>query len=689
MNVQLRYRCSRLKWVQSNAAFILIFAVCLATIARESANPSDQLERERQCATRSEKGVTATIHGRVLLPDGKPASGAHLAVLGNRTEVARGGDRRQGREIMAEATADEKGEYAVRLRDVSQKTHAYPRLIARQDGSAIAWRELNLDATETEADFELKPEEPIRGKLVDIEGQPAAGVRLSIVSVVERTENELQAERARCSSSDRASAAWIAPIVADDQGRFVVHGLAADQGVMLEVQGDDRFALQDIAVNTGMPEERGEYGGYRPLVKNVKPGEEVVLPLSPAQIFEGTVRYADSGEPAPHARLTILASQEESGSSMSVAGSADEHGHYHISPRPGIRFGVTAHPPAGVPYLARQTSKEIHWKGGERVKEVDLTLSRGVLVRGTVVEVGTATGVAGATVRYTPESSNNRNATNDIRTDSEVSDEDGRFAIAVLPGPGRLLVTGPQGKYVLREIGDRELHLGKPGGRRQYVHALAKLDPKAGQDAVEVKLELQPGAAVNGRIVDEAGTAIDEALVILRVDFRSWRGAPAPTLGGRFELAGLAEGVEYLVYFLDPKRRLGATEVIKAGDKERTVVLKPCGKATLRLIDADGEPMPANYGLLQMVVTPGPYDTDRDAIERGELVADAAFIQNIDRANNPLLRGDENGARAMNSLIPGATYRVVAKRDGQIRIVKEFQVKPNETVDFGDIVVER
>ncbi|MGH7137685.1 MAG: hypothetical protein ACREHD_18210, partial [Pirellulales bacterium] len=581
-----------------------------------------------------------------------------------------------------------------------QQTHASPRVIARQAGWAIAWREIDFDAAETQADFELKPEEPLHVKLVDVEGQAAAGVRVSIEWVMERAENEeyKQYEHgASYSASDYVPAAWIVPITSDKQGRLVIHGLAADQGVMLDVQGDDRFARQNIALNTGMPEERsGKDGSYRPLVKNAKPGEEMVLALSPAQVFEGTVRYADSGEPAPHARVEITAHQQELGSSMSETGSADEQGHYRITPRPGIGFRLTAHPPAETPYLARR-SKTIPWKGGERVKNVDMTLPRGVLVRGTVVEQGSGAPVVGAAVQYHPESANNRNASNDIITGwqcVEVTDALGRFAIAVLPGPGRLLVNGPQGKHVLREIGERELGLGKPGGRRYYVHAFAKLDPEAGQGVMQVKIELQPGATATGRIVDEAGNTIDEALVISRLNIWPvspfWRGRTTPTRGGRFELAGLAEGAEYPVYFLAAKRRLGATQIIKAGDKERTVVLKPCGTATLRLVDDKGEPVPSNYGLLEMVVTPGPYHYDREALERGELTADADYVSNIDRTNNPFPpHEDENGTRTSKALIPGATYRVVGMRDGQIKIVKEFQVKPNETVDFGDITVER
>ncbi|MGH7137098.1 MAG: hypothetical protein ACREHD_15260, partial [Pirellulales bacterium] len=44
------------------------------------------------------------IRGRVLLPDGKPAAGAHLAAIGKRTRVVRGSDYvGWGPEVLAEA----------------------------------------------------------------------------------------------------------------------------------------------------------------------------------------------------------------------------------------------------------------------------------------------------------------------------------------------------------------------------------------------------------------------------------------------------------------------------------------------------------------------------------------------------------------------------------------------------------
>lgn len=647
----------------------------------------------------AERGAEITIRGRVLLPGGKPPGGAHLAVIAQRTAIGRGGDELDwGHEVLGDATADDNGAYALRLTGVSQQTHHYASLIARRDGYAVAWRKINLDAAETKADFELKPEEPLRGKLIDVEGRPAAEVRVSIGSVSEVVKDAAEPSGTGYRPSDKVPPAWIAPVRSDDAGKFVLHGLAANQGVTLQVKGDDRFAQQDIALNTGMPEERGERDGtYRPLVKNVNRGEEALLALAPAKIFAGTVRYADGGAAVPHARLTIYAGDEEHGSFIGMPGVTDEQGRYRIIPWAGSYFGLLAHSPRGTAYMGRNTppSGRVRWEGGERLKEIDLTLPRGVLVRGTVVEAGSGSPVAGAAVQYMPESSNNPNDSDDILTGwqcIEVTDGEGRFTMAVLPGPGRLLVNGPHGKYVFQELGGREIDSGKPGGTRNYVHAFVKVNPEKEQDPIDVKLTLQPGATVKGRIVDEQGGTVDEALVVSRLNISPyslhWRGHTIPTLGGRFELSGLAAGVEYTIYFLDSKRKLGATEIIKAGDKERTVVLKPCGAATFRLIDEKGEPMPANYGWTEMVVTPGASKFDRAAIDRGELLADSDFIINIDRANHPYPDNDD-GRRSLTALVPGATYRVVGKRGGQIVAVKEFKVRAGETADLGEIKVER
>ncbi len=223
----------------------------------------------------------------------------------------------------------------------------------------------------------------------------------------------------------------------------------------------------------------------------------------------------------------------------SVAGRADEQGRYKINPKPGIRFGVAAYPPDGTSYLARQ-AEPIKWENGARSKVVDMKLPRGVLIQGKVLEEGSDAPIAVASVQYAVESANNPNKSDNIVTewqDIHLTDKEGRFKIVVLPGPGRLLVHGPGEEFVLQEIGSRELNSGKPGGQRNYAHAIERIDPAANATPPEIVIRLKRGATVRGELVDRQGNAVDQANIFsrLHIDPASlwWRGFAVEAMHGR------------------------------------------------------------------------------------------------------------------------------------------------------------
>ncbi|REK17450.1 MAG: hypothetical protein DWQ37_06580 [Planctomycetota bacterium] len=662
-------------------------------------------ETKKTTAKSAEKPAapSTTVAGRVTLGDGRPAAGAHVAVKATLIKARRGGHLPARGDVLAEGTTDADGNYRLDIGDASSKTHRNASLIARQDGHAIAWRQIDLDAEHTDASLELPPEERIRGKLVDIEGQPAGKVRLGAWSVMRRATNGRASPdgvgfRGTPDGSGNP-AAWLPVVTSDNEGHFTVHGVPADYGVFLKVDGSDRFAPQDVALNTGLPEQRGERDAtYRPLVKNVASGEEAVLALAPAQLFEGQITYADTGQPASGARLNIWASQQEQfGSMSSVAGQADETGHYRISPEPGVRFGLVVYPPAGVAYLPRRTPRDqaIRWKAGDRVKRVDVELTRGVLVRGRIVEETSGQPVAGASIQYEPESSNNPNETDEILTGwqgIQLSDDEGRFEIAVLPGPGRILVHGPESRYVLRETSEREVSRGKPGGRRRYAHAIERIEPAAGDEPLELSIAIREGATLTGTVVDTSGSPVDEVLVISRLHIAptsySWSGHTTPTLGGNFELTGLDPAAEYPIYFLDAKRKLGATRVVRADMQDPTVVLEPCGEVSARFVDSAGQPVEGFEPGPYMIVTPGVHEFS-DETGQGALAADADFVANIDRVNyQQPIQTDADGRVTYPALIPGATYRLSTYKDGKPVMFKEFTVSSGEKLDLGEFTFD-
>jgi hypothetical protein len=73
----------------------------------------------------------------------------------------------------------------------------------------------------------------------------------------------------------------------------------------------------------------------------------------------------------------------------------------------------------------------------------------------------------------------------------------------------------------------------------------------------------------------------------------------------------------------------------------------------------------------------------------GMAMADADFLSNSDVTNySSLPRSDAQGRFTLPVLIPGATYSVHASQSGQPG-VKTITARAGETVDLGDLVVDR
>ena len=235
------------------------------------------------------------------------------------------------------------------------------------------------------------------------------------------------------------------------------------------------------------------------------------------------------------------------------------------------------------------------------------------------------------------------------------------------------------------------------------------LDLKPGSDSQEVNVVLRRGATVNGQVVGPDGQPVRDAWIFSRIildprrgAWRSWTGRHhGKVRDGRFEVHGLDPDTEVPVYFLDPKRKLGG--VVNLSGKSAaggpvTVRLEPCGAARARLVDPDGKPvagrLPRGSSMITMVVTPGPpYSTAKD--KAGLLAADEDDLTVVDPVNyeNELV-SDADGRITLPVLIPGATYRFIdyttaVRGEAGPQVRKEFTVKPGETLDLGDIRIEK
>jgi beta-lactamase regulating signal transducer with metallopeptidase domain len=633
------------------------------------------------------------IRGQVVGPEDQPVAGARIAVIGLKQRlVPRVSLSLPPTEVLAETITDSLGIYQISLPRRILRAYARAEVLASAPGTGLAWQTLDLEARQVDMPLVLPAEQPIRGRLLDTEGRPAAGVRVLTCLI-----------RASKSGSDgpilfpvvgTPPAAWPQPVTTDEQGRFTIANVPASYGVWLVSEGTDRFARHELVLNFEFNfHENDRDTSFRVQVKSIGPDEEAVFQVQPARIFTGIVRYEDTRQPSPGTRLTIYSLQPFQSPSNSVEGSTDSQGRFRLSPVPGDQFAFWAVPPDGTPYLIRRL-QSIAWTEDDREKQIDVTLPRGVLLRGTVVEADSGAVVAEALVRYVAEQANNPDHADDILPEQTVSGPDGRFEIAVLPGPGRLLVDGPTSQYVLQEIGSQQLSHGHSGGQREYSHAVREIDPERGSEPAGMKIELQRGSSVTVHLTDEAGETADGVRVISRLNVRPenrYNRFLATASGGHFQFSGLADSQLYPVYFLDAEHQRGASAILEAGDQMRQVMLTACGQATATLIDSAGNRL-ARFRprMIEMIVTPGVPAYDADAILRGELAADAVDLSRIDRASyEPGPQTDEQGRITFPALIPGATYRLTGTFGGSRVVVREFTARPGETISLGEIVIRR
>jgi RNA polymerase sigma factor (sigma-70 family) len=628
-----------------------------------------------------------TVTGRVLDTNGKPMARVPVDVLGRpRGPWVAAGENVDTFIVLGRGSTGDDGRFGLDASRTRAASFFEVYALAASPGFGLNWSPLNADAGEPSAEIRIRPEQVIRGTLVDVAGGPVAGVEIRVAMVRRPYRTgpidgirfwEVPAEGLRT---------WPAPVRTDNHGHFVLSGVGLDTDVFLDVR-DLRYARM------GLKLAADDRAGPR----------DVTLTLQPSTIIEGRAVAADTGQPIPRALIAVGARQGELGGGFTTRFRADDQGRFQANPTPGAYFNVIAFPPEGQPYLAAQV--EFAWTKGAIRKAIDIQLPGGVLIRGKVTEDGSGSPLAGATVQFRPM----RTARGTLSGSQSIvaSKEDGSFQIVVPAGKGHLLVFGPTSDYILDVIGDRMLSGGQPGGRRNYAHKIVAYEVSAGDEPHVIDATLRRGKSVRGRVVGPNGQTVQEARILSRVHIQHfnlfWRG-DSPRLQARdgyFELNGLDPQNAVPVYFLDTKNQWGAAVELsgKQAGEEGTVRLQPCGQGAARFVTAGRKPLASTdlsqLSIFEIVVTPGPHFSTRDKTEQSQLAADAYSVSALDLthyATRPVT--DSGGRVTFPALIPGALYRIsdFSTRNVQgkgIQTRKDFIVKPGETIDLGDIVIEK
>ncbi len=229
------------------------------------------------------------VVGRVLDPEGRPVAGARVNVVGRpRAPRAAVEERTEPCVALGGGTTDPDGRFRIEAARTSSAAFlpvyamAAPAAPGRGLGLGLGWAALDPDAEAPAAEVRLRPEQVIRGKLVDVRGLPAAGVEVRLDTVFAPGHDDPVAGLNTWGLAPaEGSRAWPGPATTDAQGRFAIAGVGRELSVSLLVQ-DIRFARQSLGVKTD-----GRDGP-----------KEVLLALQPAVILEGRAWPPTPGYPS-------------------------------------------------------------------------------------------------------------------------------------------------------------------------------------------------------------------------------------------------------------------------------------------------------------------------------------------------------------------------------------------------------
>lgn len=176
------------------------------------------------------------LRGRVVDGNGNPIAGCHLAVLGdNRVHFP------HTQVVFAETVSDVDGRYQFSLQKEPLHKFASIRVVAHAEGMGWAWMDFSHNEPQLEILFTLTAEQPIRGRLLDGEAQPAIGITLRPFAVVQSVQED--GRDMYFPTVDKQSAALPQPVQTDDEGRFVIANIPSGHGVRLFSNGPSTGAI--------------------------------------------------------------------------------------------------------------------------------------------------------------------------------------------------------------------------------------------------------------------------------------------------------------------------------------------------------------------------------------------------------------------------------------------------------------
>jgi len=478
-----------------------------------------------------------SVSGRVLRPDGRPASGA--VVYYCRRDYERPG--RSG--LCSRGVTDSQGAFEFLAPAGKRRRRTVDYIVALAQGFGLDCCRVPVAGASDEAIvLKLKEEVPMAGVVRDIHGQPMAGVSVIALSVSHRSK--ATEEWASFDVVPQSAIDELTPKT-DAKGRFQVSHIpkAPETQVALYVRHADCAAVLKFLTHQDI---------VRTVTIDLEPGGEIC----------GTLKHEGTGTPGQG--ITVCAESRSRAMFVQEYGTSDAAGRYRISNLPPGEYSLRCL--LGPDAACTATRKTKIGVVAREATNADLVLIEGGVISGAVAERGTGAPVANAGVFVYSKGGNYQACTK----------ADGTFRLRCPPGHYRVSVVSVGQGYI------------RPDGQKAETVEVVR-----GRDTPPLKLEVAKGLTLAGRVVGPADEPVADARVraVYSYHYPSTRSGP----DGRFRLDGLKPNRSVTVTVEQAGAKLGASTTLDIGRQvgpETTIKLSPLATICGRVVDTDGSPRP-------------------------------------------------------------------------------------------------
>jgi hypothetical protein len=560
----------------------------------------------------------------------------------------------------------------------------------------------NQDAQPLE--FTLRPQVKIEGRLLNPEGGPAKSVQVRLLRIGSSDNFKapgdwrVLAQPGLDSSQEKPFPEWPQAVTTDEQGRFTMVGLAQDGWAILRAVSDD-FAETGLSVESNPSDESVKKGELAPHFSRT---------LKLGHTLGGMITAKDTGKPLAGVVVAVTAGNG------GWYTRTDAHGRYAVGGlemEKNAGFHVEAQPPVDSGYLG----DEINWLSPIAAKhlEQNLALKPSRIIRGTVSDTVTKQPIANVAVSYGVHGSHY------FPADPALSDEQGRFSIAVPAGRGMLVADAPRRsydppicEYIMPEMPLEDLRyfcqkFHFAGGLPP--HAYARLEIPATGEATRVHWALRQGVSIEARAVRPDGTPVPWVYFVCPdagiAPTERWNG-PQRGENGLVRLYGCDPTRAYRVWFYEPDLRLGGQADLKydpAAPRPKEVRLEPTARIRGSVLNSDGNP--ATGALVRPLIL---VQRDASQLQPADVFLRYGFIAH-DGLDARFARSNFGGTVAypkgefqIDNLLAGTQIYLRTTGDANPLVVVEGQptpevwftykaitLKPGEVRDIGDLKLEK